>query len=225
MCDKLRHFLNNCGLSQRISPIAQNPFFSFKSGTRSFVFSLGLIFATFSFAQSNDLEVEPAENEDKTAAATSSEPVVTIEQIIVTAQRPIGALRLELETLRASFFSDYNELNTNDEFDVVCEKTNFTHTRIQQELCLPQFFKDLMAEETRMAFINGNFSGIQNMSQMATLYSNKFEELSANILAVANENPGLAQSLLDVGRIEAAIRSKQEECMEGPGFLFFRLCK
>jgi hypothetical protein len=63
------------------------------------------------------------------------------------------------------------------------------------------------------------------MAQLARALGKEFEELSANILAVANANPELAASLLQVGKVEAAIRRKQEECTEGPVFLFFKLCK
>jgi hypothetical protein len=142
-----------------------------------------------------------------------------------TSFRPIGSLRLELETLQTSFFADYNDLNPNGEFDVTCRKSDFTHTRIQQTLCLPQFFYDAMAEQTREGFIYQNFSTNLNMAQLARALGKEFEELSANILAVANANPELAASLLQVGNVEAAIRRKQEECTEGPGFLFFKLCK
>ena len=154
-----------------------------------------------------------------------NEQIITLEEIVVTAERPIGSLRVELETLQASFFTDYNELNPNDEFDVTCKETNFTHTRIQQTLCLPQFFYDAMAEQARMAFINQNFSDIQSMQRLALSMNKEFEDLSANILAVANEHPELAASLLEVGKVEAAIRRKQEECEDGPGFLFLRLCR
>ena len=167
----------------------------------------------------------PTGDSKDSAAVDTAASIITLEEIVVTAQRPIGSLRLELETLQTSFFADYNDLNPNDEFDVTCRKSDFTHTRIQQTLCLPQFFYDAMAEQTREGFIYQNFSTNLNMAQLARALGKEFEELSANILAVANANPELAASLLQVGKVEAAIRRKQEECTEGPGFLFFKLCK
>lgn len=167
----------------------------------------------------------PTGDSKDSAAVETAASIITLEEIVVTAQRPIGSLRLELETLQTSFFADYNDLNPNDEFDVTCRKSDFTHTRIQQTLCLPQFFYDAMAEQTREGFIYQNFSTNLNMAQLARALGKEFEELSANILAVANANPELAASLLQVGKVEAAIRRKQEECTEGPGFLFFKLCK
>jgi len=167
----------------------------------------------------------PIGDSKDSAAVETAASVITLEEIVVTAQRPIGSLRLDLETLQTSFFANYNDLNPNDEFDVTCRKSDFTHTRIQQTLCLPQFFYDAMAEQTREGFIYQNFSTNLNMAQLARALGKEFEELSANILAVANANPELAASLLQVGKVEAAIRRKQEECTEGPGFLFFKLCK
>ena len=166
-----------------------------------------------------------AENSIDSAAVETAASVITLEEIVVTAQRPIGSLRLELEDLQTSFFADYNDPNPNDEFDVTCRKSDFTHTRIQQTLCLPQFFYDAMAEQTREGFIYQNFSTNLDMAQLARALGKEFEALSANILAVASANPELAASLLQVGKVEAAIRRKQEDCTEGPGFLFFKLCK
>ena len=176
-------------------------------------------------AAADQTATEQTDNDSSTGLPPSNEQVITLEEIVVTAERPIGSLRVELETLQASFFTDYNALNPNDEFDVTCKKTDFTHTRIQRTLCLPQFFYDAMAEQARMAFINQNFSDIQSMQRLALSMNKEFEDLSANILAVANENPELAASLLEVGKVEAAIRRKQEECEDGPGFLFLRLCR
>lgn len=198
------------------------------------VFSAGSLISLSSLAQqqqeAEDLQAtENQETQEQQAEIAledlPTEPVVTLEEIVVTAQRPMRVLRIELDIARAAFFDSYNVLNMNDEFDVTCRESDWTGTRVQEEICIPKFFDDATSEAVRMGFINGDFSAV-NANFVARQNAKKFEELSANIISIANEHPKIAESLMEVGKLEAAIRSKQEECEEnGLGFLFLRLCK
>ncbi len=152
-------------------------------------------------------------------------PYVTIEEIIVTAERSFFVLRQQLETAKEDFFAGYNAVNDIPEFNVNCKETDWTHTIIQEQLCMPVFFEREIADDAQMGLITGDFF-FTPISSLAVAHKARFKELQNHILNVAIEHPDVAESLLEVGMIEAAIKAKQDACAQKPGFLgIFRLCR
>ncbi|MYA36580.1 MAG: hypothetical protein F4X09_00820 [Gammaproteobacteria bacterium] len=183
-------------------------------------------FAGPAFPQDSQVDAEP-EADLQTEAGVESEqmPHITIEEIRVTAERSPFVLRRQLEAATEDFVTDYNELNEIDEFDINCNRSNWTHTRIQGQACMPVFFERALAEAARMAFITGDFI-FTDMSSVAFAVRPKFEQLENHILQMALEHPDLTDSLLELGKIQAALKAKKDECMANPGFLgIFRLCR
>lgn len=183
-------------------------------------------FAGPAHSQDSQIDAEPEAGLQAEASVESEQmPHITIEEIRVTAERSSFVLRRQLEAATEDFVADYNELNEIDEFDINCNRSNWTHTRIQEQACMPVFFERALAEAARMAFITGDFI-FTDMSSVAFDVRPKFEQLENHILQIALEHPDLADSLLELGKIQAALKAKKEDCMAKPGFLgIFRLCR
>lgn len=178
------------------------------------------------FSRDSQVDAEPEAGLQAEAGVESEQmPHITIEEIRVTAERSPFVLRRQLEAATENFVASYNEVNDIEEFDINCNRSNWTHTRIQEQACLPVFFERALAEAVRMAFITGDFI-FTDMSSVAFAVRPKFEQLQNHILQIALEHPDLADSLLELGKIQAALKAKKEECMAKPGFLgIFRLCR
>ncbi len=162
------------------------------------------------------------QQEEDTEVAGSGRP---IEQITVTSEQSFFLMRSQIEAAEEALYSTYNDFNEDDDFTVVCRKTNWTHTRIQEQQCWPKFFDDILEQENSQFFLGGSFDMPISINQLANMHSNRFEELRANIMRVAQEHPEVAEALLRKGYLEQVYEEKRAECMEkDPAFLLFRRC-
>ena len=183
-------------------------------------------FAGPAFSQDSQVIAE-TEASPQTEAVVESEqlPYITIEEIRVTARRSPYLLRRQLEAATEHFIAGYNDVNDIDEFDINCKRSNWSHTRIQEKICLPVFLERAVAEDAQRAIRDGDFF-ITPFSSMPIVEKSRFEQLQSHIVQLALENPDLTDSLLELGKIQAALKAKKEECMAKPGFLgIFRLCR
>ena len=149
-----------------------------------------------------------------------------IEQITIIGKKPILTLFNQLEAAKIDLYSQYNKYNDIEKYNVECRKSNWTHTRIQEQICWPKFATELVAKNFQDSFqgIAGP-NGI-SIADIETQYADEFDELRANILKVATENSDVAAWVLEVGKIEREISEREKECLEDPAFqvLFLRLC-
>ncbi len=186
----------------------------------------GAFHGSNTFAQDMQSNAEADSNPQAEAAVESEQlPHITIEEIIVTAERSGFLLRRQLEAATEEFVASYNDVNEVDEFDIHCGKSNWTHTRIQEHVCMPVFLERAMADAAQSSFIERDFA-FSDSASVVSAARPKFEQLRNHILQTALENPDLADTLLELGKIQAALAAKKEECMAKPGFLgIFRLCR
>jgi len=168
---------------------------------------------------------QPAAPEQQTVTdETTSERVVTIEQITVTGQRTFFSLRAQIEDAREALYSTYNDLNLNDEFDVNCKQSDWTGTHLKEQICWPAFFKQAVSDNSQ-DYLRG-IAVLEPVAQLQSQQQGKFDELRANIIKVASENPEVEDALVELGTLEAAYERKREECMEQtPFLLIFRVCR
>lgn len=187
-----------------------------RTASRTLIAVSLLLIACHSVAQDSEEEAE--------SATQVAQP---IEEITVIGQRSFLTLYNQLETTKIELYALYNDLNAEDDYDVECKKTNWTHTRIQRLECWPKFITEAMAQNAQDTFRGIASSYNAPVNQIEAQYSAEFDDLRANILRVAQENPEVAAWLMELGTIEQAILRKREECEKDPAFrfLFFRLCR
>lgn len=192
------------------------------SAARLAWFAVSILGASHSLLAQDDADA-PA------AAATSSElPTRAIEQITVTGERSLLTMRNEIERIEEDMYRRFNELNNSDELDIFCVSERRTTSHIIQRTCEPVFLTKLKKEnaqsavsEMRNAFTDEGMDPvlmeyglnlIESESSLKSLASGQYEELSVEILRIAQEHPDYLEALLKIGELKteyAAARKLQ----------------
>ncbi|PCI74974.1 MAG: hypothetical protein COB20_13925 [SAR86 cluster bacterium] len=170
---------------------------------------------------------DQAEN-NSNSGQESAQNTRPIEEITVTSDLSFSSLRFQIREARDKVYLMFNELNTDDDFDVDCRKTDYTGSYIQGHDCYPVFFDKAVAQNTQDAF---GFSGPPAMdffkSQRVIMMQERsnFARLRVKVLNIAIENNAFADTLLDLHDVEREYEYRKEQCMKKPAFLFlFKRC-
>lgn len=116
-----------------------------------------------------------------------------VEEVIVTAPRSLRSLRAAIEDAEDIAFSMFNELNTDDDYDIVCYREEPTGSRISYRNCRARFVDRLLRESTEVSFSLG-------VSQPLPLQEiqRHMQVLSEKIEALAREHPGFLEATIEV---------------------------
>ncbi|MBT3530783.1 MAG: hypothetical protein HOF74_09295 [Gammaproteobacteria bacterium] len=161
---------------------------------------------------------------------TQSESSRQIESIIVISNRTMHSLRIQLRQMKDRLFSDFNELNDDDDFDVDCRLSNEARTKIQKTSCFPVFLDNAIYQNTQDSLDLGQFGppALDFRKSVQTLISeneDNFELLRSKIVEMAETNDEFGRGLLAFGNNQQEFDYRQQECMKKPAVLFlFRKC-
>ncbi len=157
---------------------------------------------------------EPAAGERRDAARQQEAP----EDVVVRGRR-LGELRAEIENARRRAYGIFNDINSNDEFDVYCRKESQPGTNVPRQVCRAQFERRISADAASeyMGTLARNCpvgpGGV--LDTQACMFSNygqnaaeaargiegqllgKHEQMNAEILRLANEDERFGQAILD----------------------------
>jgi len=89
-----------------------------------------------------------AQDQDSTAASDDDVDVLprTIEEINVVGERTIFTLRMEIESAETEVYGLFNELNSNDEFDVACTNEVFVGSHLPKQICIADYLRKEQAK-------------------------------------------------------------------------------
>jgi hypothetical protein len=137
------------------------------------------------------------------------------DEVIVRGRR-LTDLRFEVRRARERAYVIFNEINSNDEFDVYCREEGRTGTRATQRICRAQFenrisadaAKEYMAtlswacdrgaESTQGCMFSGQASGAISAAQGVEGQAlSKRQQMEDEILRLANQDERFAQAILD----------------------------
>ena len=130
-------------------------------------------------------------------AAVSEEPEASpaepIEEITVIGEKTL--LNLKFAAMRAEneFFALFNELNTDDEYDVFCDKEASVRSRVKRRRCWSPFERELEEDALRdMVGPSGNLGGGTRMTvRNDALIRSKRKEQAKMLQQMVLENPEL----------------------------------
>jgi hypothetical protein len=147
-----------------------------------------------------------------------------IEEVEVIGERSILNLQIEIRNQEVAMYKLFNDLNSTDDFDVNCRNVIHTGTLIPTWECDAGFM-------TRLRFQNAQdflqFGMIPKTDEeMYWENRHKVEALNAEMIALAKENPELAEAMLELHakrqRMEEMQKAKREETRNFFGRLFGR---
>ena len=137
------------------------------------------------------------------------------EEVVVRGRR-VGELRLEVELAKQRAYDVFNDINRNDEFDVTCTGESRTGSRLARQVCRARFENRISAaaareymsslswscarapESTQACMFSGASSGAIAAAKGAEAQAGtKRQELTEEIVRLANENEEFAQAILD----------------------------
>jgi len=154
-------------------------------------------------------QTEPPARE-RSAAARQEQT----EEVVVRGRR-IGELRAEVEDARERAYELFNDINSNDEFDVYCHNESRSGTNVPQVVCRAQFENRVSAAAAReylsglfsachggsvtqdCMFSNAGAGGINRAQGVEGQLPGKREQMADEIFRVARENDEFAQAILD----------------------------
>lgn len=162
------------------------------------------------------------------------------EEVIVRGRR-LTDLRFEVEQAQERAYVIFNQINSDDDFDVHCRDERRHHSRAKVRLCRAQFEHRISAEAAReyMASLSwtcqpeADANGVLALNTQACMFSNrgqsaaaaaqavesqlptKHEQMNAEIVRLANEDDRFAQAILDwydtTQQYEAARQRRRED--------------
>jgi hypothetical protein len=162
------------------------------------------------------------------------------EEIIVRGRR-LTDLRFEVEQAQERAYAVFNDINSDDDFDVYCRDERRHHSRAKVRLCRAQFEHRISAEAAReyMAALSwtcqptADANGVVTLNTQACMFSNsgqsaataaravegqlptKHEQMNDEIVRLANQDDRFAQAILDwyetTQRYEAARKRRRED--------------
>jgi hypothetical protein len=97
------------------------------------------IVAAFLFSMAGSgANVVLAQSESSAGQRTAPVPQENPEEVIVRGRR-LGELRFEIEQARIRAYDIFNEINSDDDFDVRCQDKSRSGTRMPQQVCRARF--------------------------------------------------------------------------------------
>jgi hypothetical protein len=146
----------------------------------------------------------------------------TMEEIIVYGDKSLSQLRRELHKASEAFFDVYNDLNSNDDFDILCDYQTKLGQRRREHICTPKFSLKAEARESTAWLLSGiqlqrstgpdaGFNtgmGFRTPTARRVVEKEKlmFQEMS-ELLA---QRPELREALVEVARAKNGYESERQ---------------
>ena len=133
-----------------------------------------------------------------------------MEDTIVIGQNSIGSLRYEVDRAVDRMYKIYNELNTDDDFDIRCVWNAPTGSRIKRKLCTPVYVKNLQARATQYALYDMDNSGITSIYIDYTQIAIKDAKLRENMKRLILENPSLFDAVVEHVKLREELKRQRQ---------------
>lgn len=154
------------------------------------------LFLHAAFAGAQDAGAEPAD-------AATDEPM---DEITVVGEKTLLNLKYAAYQAEDDFFTLFNELNENDEFDVYCDDESNTNSRIKRRSCWSPFERDVDDEELRYQLQSGSRVGARNEGLIRAKRKEQAELLKNIVL----EYPELQRLYRRLGEANIRFYSERE---------------
>ena len=146
---------------------------------------------------------------------TDPKPTDPIAEVEINAQREkLYVLRKELVKLEDQFYAKYNEINTNNQFDVHCRMERRTGTNLSARVCTPVFVDNATEDEAR-AFLEG-----RTITPASMVILEKTPAYKKNLLDVSKANPELRKVLMEIDTLQKRYEVVRKKKFKGKVIVF-----
>jgi len=150
-----------------------------------------------------------------------------LEEITVVGEQNFISIRNRIERAEENLYGLFNELNSRDDFDIVCRVIRITNSRIPCRSCEPVFFTELRRNSSQfaqselrqawsdegidLALLDRAMDLIPEERELQDLAATTFEELQEEMLRIATENPQYLQALMQVAELKALLEQERQK--------------
>ena len=153
-------------------------------------------------------QIKQETNSPNTATSTPQASDRPIEEIQVLGTRTLYSIRMEIVDEENKIFSMFNELNSDDRFDILCDKIAPTGSHIQQRVCEPRFVTETRAQMTQ-DYVRGIGMLVESSAVMAETAIER-EEIAREHLRIAAEYPEYLEMLTALTNLRATLKSRRD---------------
>lgn len=133
----------------------------------------------------------------------SAERLEELEEARVKATK-LWQLREQMVALEERFYALYNELNTDNDYDVHCKVEAPMGTRLKQRVCRIAYHEDALAAEAQ-GFVGGYYVPPANMVLL-----NRYPEYQKKALAVINSDARLRRLVREREQLEKRYEAERK---------------
>ena len=155
---------------------------------------------------------EQINKETDSLNTTSSIPQASdrpIEEIQVLGTRTLYSIRMEIVDEENKIFSMFNELNSDDRFDIFCDNIAPTGSHIKQRVCEPRFVTETRAQMTQ-DYVRG-IGMLVGSSDLEVETAMEREELEKEHLRIAVEHPEYLEMLTELTNLRDTLESRRND--------------
>jgi hypothetical protein len=147
------------------------------------------------------------------APAQAPENVQQLDEVVILGKK-LYQLRQDVVKAEDRFYAAYNELNTDNDYDIKCEQTTTAGTRLKSRQCKPVFFAEAEAAEAR-SMLTGEYAP---PAQLVAL--ERADEYRKKALEVINRSPELRKLVRERDALERGYLKARQERFKGRWILF-----
>ncbi|GEM_PF-454856 len=191
-----------------------------KTFSREIRFTIAAFFASnlsFASQEETNLESEPETISGNQVGVEINNSLINttqdsdrpIEEIQVLGSRTLYSIRMEIVDEENRIFSMFNELNSDDDFDILCDNIAPTGSHIKQRVCEPRFVTETRA---RMAqdFMLG-IGALNESSDLGVETKLQQDELEKEHLRIAAEYPEYLEMLTKLMNLRATLEARKDD--------------
>lgn len=150
------------------------------------------------------------------AEAPAAGPDSSLSEIEINARREkLSALRAEMVKLEDRFYAKYNELNTDDQYDVGCNTAAPTGSHLNVRECQPVFVDRATEAEAQSLLPGGHFTAPASM-----VITQKWPTFEKTMGAVIATSPELRKLIKEREALEKRYQAVRKQKFKGKIIVF-----
>jgi len=157
----------------------------------------------------NQEQISEETNSLNTSSSISQASDRPIEEIQVLGTRTLYSIRMEIVDEENKIFSMFNELNSDDRFDILCDNIAPTGSHIKQRVCEPRFVTETRAQMTQ-DYVRG-IGMLVGSSDLEVETAMEREELEKEHLRIAVEHPEYLEMLTELTNLRDTLESRRND--------------
>ena len=157
----------------------------------------------------NEEQSEEETSDTDSASSSPRESDRPIEEIQVLGSRTLYSIRMEIVDEENKIFSMFNELNSDDDFDILCDNIAPTGSHIRERVCEPRF-----VTETRARMAQDFMLGIGLLNESSDLEIEtrpQQDKLEQEHLRIAAEYPEYLEMLTKLMNLRATLQARRDD--------------